>query len=130
MKQATDVLRGLTGLLSVRASRALPAPAPTPPAAAAAATPAPPATAAPAEAAATASPSAAATRAVLAGPGLVHGELAAVELLAVQGVDRRRGLTLVAHLHEPEAAGAAGVAVGGQLGRLDGAVLLEQSPQG
>jgi hypothetical protein len=43
-------------------------------------------------------------------------------LLAVEGGDGRLGLVVVAHLDEPEALGAAGVAVGDHFGALDLAV--------
>src|SRR5262245_65061224 len=86
---------------------------------------------APAPAAVAASPAApavtptAAAAAVLAGLGLVDGQLAAVYLLAAEGRDGRLGLLVGAHLHEPEAFGPARVPVHDDLGRLHRAVRLE-----
>jgi hypothetical protein len=80
----------------------------------------------PSPAAVAAAPAAAA---VLAGLGLVDGQVAALELLAGQGRDRRLGLLVGAHLHEAEAAGPAGVAVHHDLGGLHPAVLGEQLVQ-
>src|SRR5579871_3657629 len=56
---------------------------------------------------------------------LVHAQRATAEILAVEALDRARRIS-AGHLHEAEAARAAGVAVGDQAHRLDGAVLREQ----
>ena len=76
-----------------------------------------------AEAAATAA--AATTAAIFARLGLVDGQGATVVLLAVQGGNRRRGFFSRGHFDESEALAAAGVAIGDDLGRGDGAVLGE-----
>src|SRR2546430_8409197 len=55
--------------------------------------------------------------ALFAGLGLVYGEGAAVFFLAVEGGDGGLGLLIAAHLNETEALGAAGVAVGDDVGR-------------
>src|SRR5262249_13266105 len=59
--------------------------------------------------------------------GLVDGQGTALELLAVEGRDRLVGA--VGHLHETEAAGAAGLAVADHLGPGHGAVLAEHLRQ-
>src|SRR5581483_313725 len=81
---------------------------------------------APAEAAA--SPTAAATRRPLA--RLAHGERAAAERLAVQGLDGRLCLSVRGHLDEGEAAGPTRLPVGHDLHFLDlASVLLEERAQ-
>jgi hypothetical protein len=68
----------------------------------------------------------AAAGAVLAGLGLVDGQLAAVVLLSVEGGDRGLRLLLATHLHEPESFAAAGVPVGNDFSRLNRPVLRKQ----
>src|SRR5207249_3408057 len=102
------------GMRSIPAAAAAAAVAAASAAATAAATAA---VAAPATAAATATAVAAATAtstaaaALLTGTRLVDGERPALVLLAVQGVDRRRGLVIVGHLDEAEAFAPAGRAI-------------------
>src|SRR5256886_697139 len=62
-------------------------------------------------------PPTAATRA--AGRGLLHPELTAVQVLAVELRDRLIGLFRRGHLHETEAARATGLAIGHDGGRFD-----------
>src|SRR5688572_19372899 len=62
-------------------------------------------------------------RPVLAGPGLVHGQRAALEVGAVHGGDRRLGP--VRHLDEREPAAPAGLPVRHHLGANHGPVLTE-----
>src|SRR6266550_7162993 len=57
--------------------------------------------------------------------GLIHPQRTPAELLAVEILDRARGIG-ARHLDEPEAARPAGVAIGDDAHRLDGAVLCEQ----
>src|SRR5262249_47350914 len=71
-----------------------------------------------------AAPTAPGPRPVLAGPGLVDGQGAALELLAVHRLDRR--VTALAHLDEAEAARTAGLPVHHDLGPADRAVLRER----
>src|SRR3990172_6170955 len=60
-------------------------------------------------------------------PRLVHGEGPATELVTVERADCAVGIVTARHLHEPEAAGAAGVAVRDELDLADlAAVLREQ----
>src|SRR5262249_6723137 len=63
------------------------------------------------------------------GPRLVHVELPAAELGAVQGSDRGLRLRCVVHLHEPESAGPPRVPVHDERRRRHGAVLLERLAQ-
>src|SRR5437879_10731102 len=78
--------------------------------------------------AAPAAPAAPAARGAL--PSLAHGEGAAPERLAVEGVDRRLRLGVRRHLDEGEAPGAAGLAIGHDLDLLDlTPVLLEEGPK-
>src|SRR5205085_7591861 len=88
---------------------------------------APAAAGAPAPAAARA---AAPAPAALARPGLVDRQAAAAGLRAVERGDGGLRLLVVAHLHEAEALGAAGVPVHDHLGRLHGAVRREHLLQG
>src|SRR5439155_23287761 len=57
--------------------------------------------------------------------GLIHPQRTPAELLAVEILDRARGIG-ARHLDEPEAARPAGVAIGDDAHRLDGAVRREQ----
>jgi hypothetical protein len=79
-----------------------------------------------ASAATTATEATAAAAAVFARAGFVHGEGAAVVLLAIKPGDRRLGLFIGAHLDETESLAAAGVAVVDDLGGNDLAVCSEQ----
>src|SRR6185295_8475049 len=63
-------------------------------------------------------------RAIFTRAGLVDGERAAAELGAVEVVNRR--VATLGHLDEAEAARAAGVAVGDDLGAGHGAVVAER----
>ena len=76
-------------------------------------------TAATATAAAT---TAASTRAFFAGPGNINGEVAPVQVGAVQGIHGFLGFFLGAHGDESEAAGPAAVAIGHEVGFENGAV--------
>jgi hypothetical protein len=67
------------------------------------------------------------TATILARPGLVDGQVSALEVLAVQRGDGLR--PALAHLHEAEATRAARLAVGGDLGAVHGAVLAEELDQ-
>jgi len=80
-------------------------------------------------------PAAAATTTVAAAPaapatGLGLGDIdlqvSATEGLVIEGRDRRVG---VVHLDEGESTGLARVAIGDDLGRLDGSVLAEELPE-
>src|SRR5438876_4496620 len=57
--------------------------------------------------------------------GLIHPQRPPAQLLAVDILDRARGVG-ARHLDEPETARPAGVAIGDDAHRLDGAVLCEQ----
>src|SRR5262249_50657506 len=61
--------------------------------------------------------------------GLVDRQRATVAILAVEGLDGRLGLLLGLHFHEAEALGSPRVPVHADLGRLHGAVRLEQLRQ-
>lgn len=67
--------------------------------------------------------------AVIVAAGLIHGlidlDSPAIDRLAVEPVDGGPGLILGTHLHEPEALGLAGIAIGDDLGGDDGSVILE-----
>ena len=67
--------------------------------------------------------------ALAAGPGHVDREPPAARLVAVEGLDGLVGLVVVVHLHEAEAAGAAGLAVHDHLGRTDCAEGLESTKE-
>src|SRR2546423_777583 len=110
------VSRGLPAWLAVAAAAA----------AVAAATSAAAAVTAAAEASAA---SAAARPAVFARPGLVDGQGATAQLLAVELCDGRLALFLRGHLDEAEAARAARVAILDDRGRLDRTGLREQFAQ-
>jgi hypothetical protein len=62
----------------------------------------------------------------LAGASLVHGETAATDVAAVELLDGTTSI-VVAHLHEPEAAGATGVTIGHDLRRLHGSMRREHA---
>src|SRR5215467_11314555 len=62
--------------------------------------------------AATAASVSAAARRLIAGPSLVDGQGASIDFLAVQGAHGRVCLGVVTELHESEALGSTGVAVG------------------
>src|SRR5262249_30884964 len=115
---ASDGGAALTRLVTAPAATAVAAPT----AAAATAAAATTAVAAPTAAAA-------ATAAVFARLGFVDGQRAAVNFLAVHGLDGCLGLLVGAHLDEAEPLGAAGVAVHDDLGRLHRAVRLEHRLQ-
>src|SRR5438876_1144160 len=83
--------------------------------AAAAATAAAPATAEPAAAAAT---TAAAAATVFTWTSFIDGQLSAVDLFAVEPVDRRLSFLRAAHFHKPETLRATGVAIHDDLDRL------------
>src|SRR5262245_7678308 len=87
--------------------------------------PASTAVAAAAPAVATSAATAPAAAALGLGPGLVDGQGAAADLLAVERLDGGLGFLVGLHLHEAEALGAAGVPVHDDLGRLHRAVRLE-----
>jgi hypothetical protein len=74
-----------------------------------------PAAGAPSTATASATAAAAAATTAAALLGLVHHDLAAAEVLAVQGRDRRLRLRFVPHLHERESARSSGVPIGDDL---------------
>ncbi|CAA9405275.1 MAG: hypothetical protein AVDCRST_MAG64-1945 [uncultured Phycisphaerae bacterium] len=112
------------GSVAIAAATATTATAAVPTAAAAAT--ATVAAAAATAAAATVPAAAAATRAVLTRLGHVDGQVAAVDVLAVQGVDRGLGLLVGAHLDEAEALAAAGVPVADDLCALHRTVLREE----
>src|SRR5690606_22478392 len=61
---------------------------------------------------------------ILAGPRLVDGQRAAVEIGAVHRLDRLVGA--VGHFHEPEPARPAGLPIGHDARRGDGSVLRER----
>jgi len=61
---------------------------------------------------------------------LIHAQRATVQLLAVQGVDRRLGLGAVRHLDEAETLGAARHAVGNDARGSNLAVCGKRVPQG
>src|SRR5262249_44367541 len=62
---------------------------------------------------------------VLLGPGLVHRQVTAADLLTAHACDRRLRLGVAAHLDEAEPFGASGVAIHDDLRRLHGAERLE-----
>src|SRR5436190_21565528 len=68
---------------------------------------------------------AAAEAAVRLGTRFVDGQRPAADFLAVQNGHGIRGLTVIAHFHEAEAAGAAGFTIGHDADPIDGAVGLE-----
>jgi hypothetical protein len=72
---------------------------------------------------------AATAAATLARPGLVDGEVATVNVLAVEGRDGRASVLVIRELDETEAAGAAGFTVHDQRRRRDFAVSREQLAQ-
>jgi hypothetical protein len=86
-------------------------------------------------AAATASAAAAAESTAAAGAastgltrfGLTNGDCATVELVAVETGDCRLAFSVIVHGNEREAAAAAGVAIGDDLGAIDSAVRSEES---
>src|SRR5947209_1841442 len=84
-----------------------------------------PALVSPAAATTAAEAAPASSSAVLARLGLVDGEVAALDLLAVQGGDCGLGLLVAAHLHKPKPLGPAGVPVHDDLRRLHGPVRRE-----
>src|SRR5689334_24563701 len=59
--------------------------------------------------------------------GLVDGHRPPAVVLPVELLDRRLSLCVAAHLDEAEAFAAAGIAIGDQLGRFDGAHCRELS---
>src|SRR5690606_18835067 len=78
-----------------------------------------------AAAAATVAAATTATGAVGLGLGFVDSEVAAIDFLLVQGVDRGLGLGVTAHLDKAETLAAAGVPVVDDFGAGDSAVLAE-----
>src|SRR6516225_6478452 len=83
------------------------------------------ATAAAAVAAPAAAVAAPAAAPFLARPGLIDRESSAVDLGAIERLDRRLRFLIAAHLHEAEPLGAAAVPVHDHLGRLDRSVRRE-----
>jgi hypothetical protein len=85
--------------------------------------------AAEAAAAATTTTAAEAAGAGRAGLGFIDGEGTAVDRLAVDAGNRRAPFFIVAHLNEPEPAGATGFAVDHDLGGVNAPEGLEHGPQ-
>jgi hypothetical protein len=76
-------------------------------------------------AATTVSAAAAATATVVTGTRFVHGEVTAIEILAMESGDRGFAFGGAAHRDEPEAAGATAGAIHHNDGISDGAKALE-----
>jgi hypothetical protein len=72
---------------------------------------------------------AAATAAIFAWARFIHGELAAIDVLIVQSLDRPLAFLAAAHFHEPETFGSAGIAIDDDLHGQNRPVLLEQTLQ-
>ena len=82
-----------------------------------------------AAAAAAATGTAAAAGPLLWRPRFVHGDSTPVEGFSAKLLNRLAGLGAARHLHEPEAAGTPGVAVGHYSGAFHSAGLLEESSE-
>jgi hypothetical protein len=67
--------------------------------------------------------------ALLSGPGFVHGERSPVDVPAIEGLDRRLGLLLIAQLDKAKPFRAAHVSVGNHLGLFDPTMRLKQTLQ-